>query len=322
MILQWEGRACRGTSGEPGTCVAPGGCAMEDWIVCRERRPIRARHAVRALARNQAAGQVTPEREDELASAVAESAFGFAATDLRRYPPDRTVDTWVGDLVVQVLGERPWKHDGDGYPLPPAGWTWEALRAEFEVAAYRWARRQFLRGTCAEDLAAAALARLGEERRRGAKIRNPPAWAWRVFASLARAAARGKADGPLPPRIESRAIVAHNLAASTAVRAPDNDAALRELVDRAPALLDLLPPPYREIAHLHYLFEWSRSDIGAWLQSWHPVAPEGIKSLFRRLKEMLEAIGQGEDPARLRPGRFDPKRNHWLLTPRPPIPPL
>jgi len=326
MLAHGEGRACRGSSGKPGTCCAPGGCTMQFWIVCREEQPQRARDAVRALAREQAAEWVYDGLEDETANAIAEVALGLTTAELTRKPLDRTVETMVGDLLWEVLGgsggQRPlarWRHDGRARPSPPEGWTWQKLLDAFHVALANWARQHGIRGSVAADLAQAALTRLYVERLRGVEIRHPLGWARCVFASLVRDAARGKASGPLLPRIGSRETVARDLAALRVARSPEDEAAHRELVERAPALLHRLPPPYREIAHLQYLLERSRREIGAWLRTWRPIKDEGIRTLFLRAHQMLKAIGDRKDPRTLWPGRYAPEKNPWFSCPPPPL---
>ena len=326
MVSRGEVPPCRGEAGKPGTCAAAGGCSIGEWIACRENQQPRARHAVKALARDQVGGRVCAGLEDDGANAVAEVALGIAVAELVLFPPDRLVDTWVGDLVFDLLCGCPgggplarWKGGGPGPPSPPEGWTWARLLDALLSASANWGRQHCGYGSVSADVAQETIFRLFIERLRGRGIRKPLAWARTVIPSLVRDAARGKADGPFPPRIESRVTLARDLAALRSARSPEAEAAHRELAALVPGLLDRLPPPYREIAHLQYLLEWSRREIGSWLKTWRPVGDAGIRRAIRLAHQMLGAIGQGRHPGQLWPGRYDPKRNPWFSATPPPL---
>lgn len=127
MACGW-GRPCRGALGTSATCCALRGCAIREWIVCREEAPGRALDAVRTLTREKADDQVAAGNETEFASAVCEAASATDSDEWCGYPPDRLVDTWVGDLVWGPLNgsghrdtARRWRDENPVRPAPPAG---------------------------------------------------------------------------------------------------------------------------------------------------------------------------------------------------------
>ncbi len=258
-------------------------------------------------------------------SAIVRSAFGVTTAEIRRFARDRLLSTWLDDRVWQTMHEPPGAkrsgssdHTSDGHHSPPEGWTWESLKDTIHAEATAWGRLHGLSPADRADLAAEVLHRLVLERSRHREVRFPRAWARTVFASLACAASRGRADGPLSPRNGSSEMSAWAFAAMRAPPTAVDHAAHRELAAQAPALLDELPAPYREIANLQYLRGWSRAEIGRWLKTWRPIQEEGIRTLFRKTHQMLKAIGRGKIPSSIWPGRYDSKKNPWMSSPPPP----
>jgi len=94
-------------------------------------------------------------------------------------------------------------------------------------------------------------------------------------------------------------------------------AILRDLKERAPALLDRLPPPYRQVAILQLIEGWSRREIIAWLQTWLPISESSCQRIFARTHEMLPFVVSGKDPQKRWPGRYSRKKNPWYLHPPP-----
>lgn len=98
---------------------------------------------------------------------------------------------------------------------------------------------------------------------------------------------------------------------------PERRAVLEDLWSQAPALLERLPPPCRQIATLQNLRGWSRRQVSTWLVSWRPVGEEEVRRLFVRTHRMLRALGSGEDLSEVWKSGGNPKKNPWLTTPPP-----
>lgn len=322
MAAHGERATCAGAQADSGKCAAPLACTVERWCACRSERIACARHAVSVLAHRHASERARPSAEESVAVCVTSAVLGLPATRLKQFPPDRLFDTLVSDLVWDALSGRG-RPGEDRSPPAPEGWTWPALLDAFQREAARWLRTHGVRGTFADDLSREALCRVIEARSRELEIRSPLAWVRRVFQSLARDASRGKADGPLPPRIESLALAAGELARHRETPSPEETLLRQDLFEWAPPLLDRLPPPYREIAHLQYRLHWTRRQIAAWLAAWRQIGTEGARMALRLTHQMLRAFGNQQEPRRLWPGRYDPRRNPWFSsTPPPPFSPL
>lgn len=298
---QGDGGNCRGASGEPGTCSAPGGCMMAEWIVCRKERSERARDAVRALAEDLANGRDASESEADLLEAVADRAFAAAPGPISRNPVDRLLSTWVSDLLweeARIRSAEAMPVYGGHSPSLPKGWKdWKEVRDALLVEAGHFT------ATDSEEFAAEALCRLLDQLRRGHQVRYPRAWARKVFASLASATGRRKARNPLPPENLPHNHTVGELRSGKTTPSAAYQVACREL---AVYYLCQLPQPYRQIAC------WEScglppADSILLLRKWRPIGISAARKLILRTREMLRSLGKGQNLREVWPRRFSEK---------------
>ncbi len=294
-------------------CGDPARCTVSVWLICRSRAPTRARSALERLVRD-ALRTCTPAGPEEgITEQVLAVAISTAGAGSVSVPRDQKLTAWVRHLVRRAI--RCQLGDPTSKVISNSGWDDMAIAALSTARA--WCRRRHLGLQEAEDLAQEGIVRMLEAGFRGETILNPRAWWWRVFTSMAGDAIRGRADRPFRPAQERSGGIDFEDGEQRHLVPPDEDAARREMLDVAPALIGSLPPPYREIARLQYLAGWSRRDVGAWLNGWHPLGEEARRKLLRGAHEMLRAIGRGVDPVLVWPGRYDPRKNAWHRYPPP-----
>lgn len=295
MRAHGDGGACRGATWEPGTCSTPWGCTMAEWGVCRKEQPERARDAVRSLAMNLAGGRDASESETDLLEAVADRAFAADPGQISRCPAERVLSTWVSDLLweeTSVGRTEAGLPKADHLSSPSrAGPTWEAVGDFLLVEARRWVRFHGLPPSEAKDLAQDALVRLLEQQRRGHEVLHLKAWTRRVFLSRFGDAARGRAGGPLPPQRELSDHVTRELRNRKVERSPEEKVARQELAEHH---LRRLPLPYRQVAWWEAL-GWRYGEIVAQLRKWRPISKSVAQRLICRTREMLKALGDGEN---------------------------
>jgi len=210
--------------------------------------------------------------------------------------------------------------DPRGPPLwdrPPAP-DWSSLRMDVLTALGQVAAHLHLDDHVAEDALQEALLRFLGLPDEGALIVSLRAWLLTTATHLLQDVRRGR-RGPLgwPAHGPCLREASGLDGLSSTGPAPLQRLVLKECWERAPRLFRLLPAPYRQVAMLQFLRGWSRGKILGWLQIWRPVSEATCRGILRRTHQMLPLLGAGGTPRARWPGRYDPGKNPWIVTPPP-----
>lgn len=190
--------------------------------------------------------------------------------------------------------------------------SWRLVVAEAARSASILTRRQDPRVPPVEDLVQEALLRLLAALRQGVRVTSPVAWLHGTMRHMIADAMRSDQSAPaIPLSLEQVVEQGLNPPLAGTSSDPERAAVLSDLEAVAPALLDHLPPPYRQIARLQYLEGASRREITTWLQAWRPVGADHARRLIRRTHALLRALGDGQDPD----VGASAKKNVWSMPP-------
>jgi RNA polymerase sigma-70 factor (ECF subfamily) len=179
------------------------------------------------------------------------------------------------------------------YLLP--AWLWEHreivkdLFEEYVPRVYRFALRLTGNRTDAEDLTQATL--LGAWRKR-AQLRDPRAakgWLFAIAANLWRSGLRSK------DRQERSGNDVEQFGADPA-RWPDEEAIVKEDLQRVRETMDALPQRQREVLYLHACEAFSLPEIAEILA----ISPQAVKSSLslarKRMRQQLQDLGRANFP--------------------------
>ena len=195
---------------------------------------------------------------------------------------------------------------------------WADLSQHAFCIASREVGRQGLPSQAAEDLAQQTLLRLLVANRRRS-VHSPAAWLGVAIRHACLDVQRGRPyTRRLGPSAGSSSDDLLQSVAADETFDPSLRAQRREACQRAHRLIARLPMPYRAIAELQLVHQWSRREMALWLCHWRPVRGETCRTLIRKAHQMLRVLGAGTDPRHHWPGRYG-KKNPWIGTPPPPF---
>ncbi len=215
-------------------------------------------------------------------------------------------------------GNEPRKVDDDALGVPdgnaadgPKG-GWSALRSRAWPRVHGIASQFGMDEHVAEEVLQEALMRLLVAYGAGEAVKDPVAWVRRTAKRLLIDIWRGRRTLVGPARSTPMSALPDGLdepADETA--GPVDLLILRDLRERAPALLARLPPPCREVAILEFVYGWTRPELRQWLKETMSISESSCQRILTRTHEMLRFIASGGDPRTRWPSRFSERESNF-----------
>jgi len=206
--------------------------------------------------------------------------------------------------------------EGLGLGRPEGGWA--ALRRGVWLAVRALAAQFGMDEHVADEVLQEALLRLFVAYGADEVVRDPAAWVRRTAKRLLIDIRRGRRSRVGPARSTPISALGKMIDDPASEETGPVDAAiLRDLRARAPALLEPLPPPYREIATCQLLLGGTRREVCDWLARWNEISSNTGKKYNGRTHQVLRAMGEGLDLRQLWPERFSRKTGPWRTPPPP-----